>query len=230
VLTGHPHLPHFTPLFPRFVASGWQLPARGGTVPRKERNAMELTPAIAIHMTAALGALATGPVALWARKGAVQRPKLHRAFGYAWITLMLITAASALFIRGAQLPNIAGYSPIHLLVPLTLFGLYGSFRYLARGNIAKHRQIMQILYYGACVVAGAFTLLPGRFLGELIWVQWLGLLAPHVHPAPAQALPDPPLWVFGLLAALLALAVRQAVRKYRMNTDDNQAPQVADPW
>jgi hypothetical protein len=25
-------------------------------------------------------------------------------------------------------------------------------------------------------VAGAFTLLPGRFLGQLVWGQWLGLL------------------------------------------------------
>jgi uncharacterized membrane protein len=178
---------------------------------------MELTPAIAIHMTAALAALATGPVALWARKGGEQRPKLHRAFGYAWVTLMVIAAVSALFIRGGQLPNIAGYSPIHLLVPLTLFGLYGSFRYLAQGNIAKHRQIMQILYYGACVVAGAFTLLPGRFLGELIWVEWLGLLAPHVHPLStqgpsmiAQILSNTPVWVWGLLAALLALGFSQA--------------------
>jgi uncharacterized membrane protein len=170
---------------------------------------MELTPAIAIHMTAALGALATGPVALWARKGAAQRPKLHRAFGYAWVTLMVITAVSALFIRGGQLPNIAGYSPIHLLVPLTLFGLYGSFRYLAQGNIAKHRQIMQILYYGACVVAGAFTLLPGRLLGELIWVDWLGLLSPHVHPAQGQvpAMTGIPVWVWGLSAALLVFLV-----------------------
>ncbi|HYF41758.1 MAG TPA: DUF2306 domain-containing protein, partial [Ramlibacter sp.] len=50
---------------------------------------MQLTPLIAIHLSAALGAIATGPVALWARKGRVQRPRLHRAFGYAWVTLML---------------------------------------------------------------------------------------------------------------------------------------------
>ena len=25
------------------------------------------------------------------------------------------------------------------------------------------------LYIGACVVAGLFTLLPGRFLGSLLW-------------------------------------------------------------
>jgi uncharacterized membrane protein len=35
---------------------------------------------------------------------------------------------------------------------------------------------MVSLYLGACVTAGAFTLLPGRYLGQLIWGQWLGLL------------------------------------------------------
>jgi uncharacterized membrane protein len=178
---------------------------------------MQLAPIIAIHMTAALGAIALGPVALWARKGATQRPRLHRAFGYAWVTLMMVTAISAVFIRGYNLPNIAGYSPIHLLVPVTLFGLFGSFWYLAHGNIRGHRRVMQWLYVGACLVAGAFTLLPGRFLGELIWVEWLGLLAPHVHPSPnqgpsmiAQILSNTPAWVWGLLVALLALGFSQA--------------------
>jgi uncharacterized membrane protein len=132
---------------------------------------MQLTPLIAVHLTAALGALATGPIALWARKGRTQRPKLHRAFGYAWVTLMLITAVSALFIRDFKLPNIAGYTPIHLLIPVTLFSLVGAFVYLARGNIAAHRKTMQALYVGACLVAGGFTLLPSRYLGQLVWGQ-----------------------------------------------------------
>ena len=104
---------------------------------------MQLTPVIAIHMTAALGALVTGPIALWARKGAAQRPRLHRAFGYAWVTLMLATAISALFIRDFSLPNLAGYTPIHLLVPVTLFGLFGAFWFLAKKNIVGHRKTMQ---------------------------------------------------------------------------------------
>ena len=137
---------------------------------------MQLTPVIAVHMTAALGALAIGPVALWARKGATRRPRLHRAFGYAWVTLMLLTAVSALFIRDFQLPNLAGYSPIHLFVPYVLMGLFFAFRHLAHKNFTGHRQQMQGLYYGACIGAGAFTLLPGRYLGQLVWGQWLGLL------------------------------------------------------
>ena len=81
---------------------------------------MQLTPVIAIHMTAALAALAIGPVALWAHKGRVQRTHLHRAAGYAWVTLMLATALSALFIRDYLQFDIAGYTWIHLFVPLTL--------------------------------------------------------------------------------------------------------------
>jgi len=36
-------------------------------------------------------------------------------------------------------------------------------------SIDGHRKTMQRLYIGACVVAGLFTLLPGRFLGSLLW-------------------------------------------------------------
>ena len=137
---------------------------------------MQLTHTIAIHMSAAILAVAIGPVALWARKGATQRPRLHRAFGYAWVTLMLLAAVSAIFIRDYRLPNIAGFTPIHLLIPVTLGTLFAAFWFLLRGNINGHRKSMQRLYIGACLVAGAFTLLPGRYLGQLVWGQWLGLL------------------------------------------------------
>ena len=136
---------------------------------------MQLTPLIAIHMTAALGALATGPAALWARRSARQRPRLHRAFGYAWATLMVATAASAIFIRDWRLPNVDGFTPIHLLVPVTFAGLVFAFWSIARGDIASHRRTMQRLYFGACVAAGVFTLLPSRYLGHLLWTQLASL-------------------------------------------------------
>lgn len=161
---------------------------------------MQLTPLIAVHMSAALGAIALGPVALWARRGATQRPRLHRAFGYAWVTLMLVTALSAVFIRDYTMPNIAGYTPIHLLVPTVLFSLYGAFRKLFRGDVAGHAWIMRRLYLGACIVAGAFTLLPSRYLGGLVWGQLRGLL---------PILAGTPAWVWFLLAGLVALGASQ---------------------
>jgi uncharacterized membrane protein len=136
---------------------------------------MQITPVLAVHITAATLAVLTGPVALWARRGATQRPRLHRAFGYAWVTLMIIAAGSAFFIRGGHLPNLAGFSPIHLLIPTTLGTLALSFLRLARGDIRGHRQAMQGLYIGGCVVAGFFTLLPQRLIGGLLWGQ-LGLM------------------------------------------------------
>ena len=130
---------------------------------------MELTPTIATHMSLALTAVAIGPLTLWARLGRTIRPQLHRALGYAWVTCMLGAALTGLFIRDFRLPNIWGYTPIHLLIPLTVFSLYRAFRFLADGNITGHRKTMQWLYVGACLVAGAFTLLPGRYLGQLLW-------------------------------------------------------------
>ncbi len=137
---------------------------------------MQLTPLIAVHMTAALGAIAIGPVALWARRGAKQRPKLHRAFGYAWVTLIVAAAISAIFIRDYGLPNIAGYTPIHLLIPVTFYFLFRAFQWLAQGNIAGHRKAMQQLYISAFLVARGFTLLPNRYLGNLVFHQWLPLV------------------------------------------------------
>jgi uncharacterized membrane protein len=130
---------------------------------------MQLTPTIAIHMSLALTATALGPMALWARMGVRPYPKLHRAFGYAWVTCMLGAAVSGLFIRDFRLPNLWGYTPIHLLIPLTFYSLYRAFRFLAQGNIKGHRKTMQWLYGLACVVTGAFTLLPGRLLGQWLW-------------------------------------------------------------
>jgi uncharacterized membrane protein len=149
---------------PRAVAAA---PAQSAS-PLPTENAMNMSPLIAVHASAALAAVVTGPIALWARKGAAQRPKLHRAFGYAWVTLMLVAATSAIFISGDKLPHIAGFGPIHVLIPVTYGMLFLAFRHLARGNIAGHRRAMQRLYFGGCILAGGFTLLPDRLLGTLV--------------------------------------------------------------
>jgi uncharacterized membrane protein len=163
----------------QFVANPWRRTVATGTVTptySADHPTMTLTPAIAVHLFAALAALVLGPVALWARQGRVQRTRLHRAAGYAWVTVMLATALSAAFIRDYRLPNWAGFTWIHLFIPLTLGSLVLAFRALARRDIATHRKTMQRLYFTACLGAGAFTLLPGRYLGQLVWGQWLGWL------------------------------------------------------
>ena len=131
-----------------------------------------LPPIVAIHLACAIPALLLGPVALTVRKGS----RLHRAVGYGWVTLMLGAALSAVFIRSTALPNLAGFSPIHLLVPVTLLGIGTAIWHVSHGNVLGHQRSMRRTYYAGCVVAGLFALLPTRWLGHLVWGQWLGLL------------------------------------------------------
>lgn len=132
---------------------------------------MSFTPVIAIHTAAALAAVVIGPLALWSRRSGHVRTRLHRGAGYAWVTVMVVTALSALFIPAARLPNIAGFGPIHLLVPFVLAMLVLAMRHMLQGRVQAHRAVMVQVYIGACLIAGAFTLLPGRLLGD--WVRSL---------------------------------------------------------
>lgn len=128
--------------------------------------------AVQWHLPLALGALLLGPWALWSRKGST----LHRSAGRVWVLLMLGAALSSLFIRSVALPNLAGFSPIHLLSVATLVNLPLGVRAAMQGRIQVHRKTMRGLYIGGCLVAGAFTLMPGRYLGQLLWGQALGWL------------------------------------------------------
>ena len=126
-----------------------------------------LSPAILVHLVLAGAALLLGPFALLARKGS--RP--HRGFGYAWVTLMLGAALSSAFIRSFNLPNIAGYTAIHLFSVIAVATIALALVYVARRNLRGHQRAMR----GACV-AGAFAFLPGRYLGDLVWHHALGLI------------------------------------------------------
>jgi len=130
-----------------------------------------LSPAIVIHLFLALAALLLGPVALRARKGS----RLHRAAGYAWVTLMLGAALSSVFIRDFELPNLWGYTPIHILTVVTFAGIAGGIFFIVQRRIDRHRQVMWSTYLGGCVGAGVFALLPNRFLGQVVWHHWLAV-------------------------------------------------------
>lgn len=127
----------------------------------------------AIHLLSALAALAVGPVALWwTRKGS----RSHRIAGRVWVVLMVVTAISALCLRDHGAWTLAGFSPIHLLVPFVAYHLIRGLWAAAHGQIERHRKHMHGLYLGGCLVAGAFTLLPGRFLGDLLWTHAFNLM------------------------------------------------------
>jgi uncharacterized membrane protein len=129
-------------------------------------------PVIALHLVAALAALAAGAIVMARRKGTTA----HKALGWSFVVAMAIAALSSAFIRDTRLPNLAGITPIHAFTLVTAVGLPRAIWQIRRGNVAGHRRTMQGLFIGGCVVAGLFTLLPGRFLGQLLWHHALGLV------------------------------------------------------
>lgn len=133
---------------------------------------LQTRPLIFFHMISALTALALGVVILARGKGTTS----HRALGWAWVLVMGTAAVTSAFIRDYHLPNLWGFTPIHGFTLLTGVMLPYAIWNARRGNIAAHRTTMRRLYAGGCVIAGIFTLLPGRFLGRVLWNS-LGLVA-----------------------------------------------------
>ena len=118
---------------------------------------------IQIHAFAALAAFAVGAVQLAAPKGTIP----HRFVGWSWAALMLIVAASSLFIHTIRLWG--PWSPIHLLSLLVLATLPLAIWHARRHHVRRHRQAMLMLFTGALVIAGAFTLLPGRIMHAVVF-------------------------------------------------------------
>ncbi len=121
-------------------------------------------PVIFVHAVSMIGAVALGGWLLVGRKGR----SAHRVGGWAWVALMATAAITSLFIK-SSFPNVAGFGPIHLLTLLVMVMLPTGV-FMARSHrVEVHRRVMQRLYVSACLVAGAFTLLPGRILGQMMW-------------------------------------------------------------
>jgi len=115
---------------------------------------------IQIHLATVLPALAIGT---WQIFLSTKGSRLHRAFGFAYLALMTVTAVAAFFIRSV---GHGGLTLIHLFVPLTFFGVFAAVWYVRRGHIRGHRSAMLGLYAGM-LAAGALAFLPGRLLHHL---------------------------------------------------------------
>jgi uncharacterized membrane protein len=124
---------------------------------------LEAAPAIPLHAFAAMAAFVLGVVQLAAPKGTLP----HRALGWTWVGLMAVVAASSFWIH--QIRLLGPWSPIHLLSIFTLamlpFGVWMAHRH----RVADHRRIMILMFSGALVIAGLFTLLPGRIMHAVVF-------------------------------------------------------------
>jgi len=121
-------------------------------------NAEDL--AVRIHAVSALCAFALGAVLLLRRKG----DGSHRRLGWLWAGLMASVAISSLFISEI---NPGGYSLIHILTGVTLVTLPLGLSAARRKRTTTHSFAMLSLYLQALIIAGLFTLLPGRLMSSL---------------------------------------------------------------
>lgn len=141
---------------------------------------LNASPAIQIHMIAALGAFFLGAVVLWKKKGG----KTHKLNGRIWVALMMVTAISGFFIH--EIKMWGDFSPIHIFSVITPIGLLAGIYAARRGMVSAHVRAMRGTYVGGMLFAGGFTFFPGRinheiFFGSRSWdaslLPWSILLA-----------------------------------------------------
>lgn len=95
---------------------------------------------------------------------------LHRINGSIYVILLAFSALISFFLPaqvGERLAN--HFGALHLLSIATLATLIYSLWSLKRGDIKAHRRSMSWLYFTGVIIAGAFTLAPGRFLNEVLF-------------------------------------------------------------
>ncbi|MGO9699757.1 MAG: DUF2306 domain-containing protein [Xanthobacteraceae bacterium] len=119
--------------------------------------------AIQLHAFAAMAAFALGIVQLSAPKGTIP----HRTIGWVWVVLMLEVAASAFWIHQIRLWG--PWSPIHLLAIFVLIMVPLAVLHARRRRVAHHRWAMIGIFFGALVIAGLFTLVPGRIMHAVVF-------------------------------------------------------------
>ncbi|QFU75102.1 DUF2306 domain-containing protein [Halioglobus maricola] len=101
------------------------------------------------------------------------RPKggmVHRSLGKIYMSLMMITATTTLFMANKVGPTFLGhFGYIHLFSFLTIWSVPTALFAIRQGNVKRHQRIMWSLYIGAILIAGGFTFVPGRYMYGLIF-------------------------------------------------------------
>jgi len=124
---------------------------------------LDAAPAIPLHAFAAMAAFVLGLVQFVAPKGTLP----HRTLGWIWVSLMALVAASSFWIHRIRLLGL--WSPIHLLSIFVLTMLPLAVWKAHRHEVRDHRRITIFLFAGALVIAGLFTLLPGRIMHAVVF-------------------------------------------------------------
>jgi uncharacterized membrane protein len=124
---------------------------------------LNAAPVVQVHAFAAIAAFVLGVVQLAAPKGTLP----HRTVGWIWVALMALIAASSFWIHDLRM--FGPFSVIHLLSIFTLVMLPLAVMHARRHRVVQHRAAMISIFVGALVIAGLFTLLPGRVMHAVVF-------------------------------------------------------------
>ena len=125
------------------------------------RPLLAAPPPVAAHALLALSAFVLGTAQFALPKGTLR----HRVMGYGWVTLM---AAVALGSFGIRTLRHGQFSFVHAISIGTLIGLPVAVLRARRHDVPRHAWTMVGLFVGALVIAGAFTLVPGRIMHGVV--------------------------------------------------------------
>lgn len=115
-----------------------------------------------LHIGTIMLCLALTPVLLLGQRGVRQ----HRALGYVWVVSMSATALCTFGIRDI---NQGALSIIHVLSGITLTQAPMLAWHARNHRVDAHRYTVLSLVAGALLIAGFFTLSPGRMLGRWLF-------------------------------------------------------------
>lgn len=116
------------------------------------------TALIILHTLAAAAAGVVGTWLLVGRKGSSS----HRLLGRTWLVLMATVGFSSFGIYKTS------FSWIHGLSLLMLVMLVRGLMYARQHKVQQHKKTMMGIYFGALLLTGLFTLLPGRLIGKAL--------------------------------------------------------------
>jgi uncharacterized membrane protein len=118
------------------------------------------------HLATILPAFALGTFQFGLKKGT----PLHKASGKVYMLLMLLTAGITLLMPAHVGPRLFNhFGLLHLLSALVFWTVPTAWFAIRRGRVTSHKRAMISLYVGGILIAGGFTLAPGRFLHDLLF-------------------------------------------------------------
>jgi Predicted membrane protein len=118
------------------------------------------------HLATIIPCVFIGAALLLLPKGTIS----HKKWGALYMTLMVITSIITLFMPALVGPTLLDhFGFIHTFTLITLISVPRALYTARKGDIRSHKMAMISLYFGAILIAGGLTFVPGRYMHGLFF-------------------------------------------------------------